>query len=245
MATLFALLFLVGLIAMLIGLIKPALFNKINPSNSRIKILVGGVIINMVLLALVGVFAPKVEKKEVAVKTESKSETEVQKVAEVKAETTKSEEANLGMTPEQFRQAFNKRLNDLDITIVRPLGEFNIKNGDVRDVFQVEFSNEVNLTGAVNKDGMLRSVTFITVPGKDYEKAMVETLLLAGISANIVNTPESRDRTGKVVIDLIDKALKGIEKESNSHTKTVGNVEYMAMASKFTGLWFSMEPPEK
>ncbi|MDO0888735.1 hypothetical protein NCW36_15505 [Acinetobacter pittii] len=63
MATLFALLFLVGLIAMLIGLVKPALFNKINPSNSRIKILVGGITINMVLLALVGVFAPEVEKK--------------------------------------------------------------------------------------------------------------------------------------------------------------------------------------
>ncbi|EMP8705030.1 hypothetical protein RGG60_002211 [Acinetobacter baumannii] len=244
MATLFALLFLVGLIAMLIGLVKPALFNKISPSNSRLKILIVGISINMVLLALVGVFAPEVEKKEVAVKTETKSEPVVEKVAEVKNESVKAE-ANLGMTPEQFRQAFNKRLNDLDITIVRPLGEFNIKNGDVRDVFQVEFSNEINLTGAVNKDGMLRSVTVITVPGKDYEKAMMETLLLTGISANIVNTLENRDRTGKVVIDLIDEALKGIEKESNTHTQTVGNVEYMAMASKFTGLWFSMEPPEK
>ncbi len=149
------------------------------------------------------------------------------------------------MTPEQFRQAFNKRLNDLDISIVRPLGEFNIKNGDVRDVFQVEFSSEIILTGAVNKDGMLRSITVITVPGKDYEKAMMETLLLTGISANIVNTPENKDRTGKVVIDLIDKALKDIEKEKNTHIEIVGNVEYMAMASKFTGLWFSMEPPEK
>ncbi|EHU2507831.1 hypothetical protein ACMATZ_002972 [Acinetobacter baumannii] len=245
MATFFALLFLVGLVAMVVGLIKPALFNKINPTNSRIKILVGGVVINMVLLAMVGVFAPEVEKKEVTTKQETQSEPKVQKVAEVKTDTVKSEEANLGMTPEQFRQAFNKRLKDLDITIVRPVGEFNIKNGDVRDVFQVEFSNEVNMTGAVNKDGMLRSITFITVPGKDYEKTMVETLLLTGISSNIVNTPENRDRTGKVVIDLIDGALKGIEKEGNTHTKTVGNVEYMAMASKFTGLWFSMEPPEK
>ncbi|ARG15761.1 MULTISPECIES: hypothetical protein [Acinetobacter calcoaceticus/baumannii complex] len=244
MATFFALLFLVGLVAMVVGLIKPALFNKINPTNSRIKILVGGVVINMVLLAMVGVFAPEVEKKEVTTKQEARSEPKVQKVAEVKNETIKSE-ANLGMTPEQFRQAFNKRLNDLDISIVRPLGEFNIKNGDVRDVFQVEFSSEIILTGAVNKDGMLRSITVITVPGKDYEKAMMETLLLTGISANIVNTPENKDRTGKVVIDLIDKALKDIEKEKNTHIEIVGNVEYMAMASKFTGLWFSMEPPEK
>ncbi|MCW3163102.1 hypothetical protein OMP47_01145 [Acinetobacter baumannii] len=244
MATFFALLFLVGLVAMVVGLIKPTLFSKINPTNSRLKILVGGVAINMVLLALVGVFAPEVEKKEVAVKTENKSEPVVEKVSEVKTESVKAE-ANLGMTPEQFRQAFNKRLNDLDISIVRPLGEFNIKNGDVRDVFQVEFSNEVNMTGAVNKDGMLRSITVITVPGKDYEKAMMETLLLTGISANIVNTPENRDKTGKVVIDLIDKALKNVEKDKNTHTETVGNVEYMAMASKFTGLWFSMEPPEK
>ncbi|MDC4627871.1 hypothetical protein ACT4VW_12040 [Acinetobacter baumannii] len=244
MATFFALLFLVGLIAMLIGLVKPALFNKINPSNSRIKILVGGVAINMVLLALVGVFAPEVEKKEVAAKPEPKSEPVVEKVAEVKKESVKAE-ANLGMTPEHFRKEFNKRLNELDIDSVRPLGEFKIRNGEVRDVFQVNFSDEINMTGSVNKDGMLRGITFIVLPGENYEKAMTETLILTGISAGIVNTPENKDKTGKVVIDLMTKAFDGIEKEKNSHKEILGNVEYMALASKFTGLWFTMEPTEK
>ena len=243
MATFFALLFFIGLIGMFVGLVKPTLFNKINPSNSRFKILGGGVVLNMMLLAMVGIFAPEVEKKEVAAKNVIKSEPESQKVVEVKSENLKAE-ASLGMTPEQFRQDFNKKLNDLDISIIRPLGEFDIKKGDVRNIFQVDFSSEISLTGTVNKDGMLRGLTFIVLPGKDYEKAMMETLILTGISAGVVNTPDNKDKTGKAVITLIDEALKDIEKENNSHKEVIGNVEYIALASKFTGLWFVIEPVE-
>lgn len=243
MATFFALLFLVGLIGMFVGLIKPALFNKINPSNSRIKILMGGVVVNMVLLALVGVFAPKVETKPEQANEASKSEPVNSVDQENKQQSIKAE-ANLGMTPEQFRKEFNKKLKDLDIKSVRSVGEFDIKPGEVRDIFQVDFSDDIVLTGSVNKDGMLHGLTFIVVPGENYEKAMMDTLILTGISAGIVNTPENKDKTSKAVIDLINKALDGIENEKNSHKQTIGNVEYMALASQFTGLWFVIETPE-
>ena len=243
MVTLFALLFLAGLIAMIVGLIKPVLFNKINPTNSRLKILVGGVVINMLLLAMVGVLAPKVEKKEETTKQETKGEPEVQNVAEVKTETVRSE-ANLGLTPEQFRQAFNKRLKDLDIDTIRPFGEFDVKKGDVHDVFQVNVSPDVSLTGTVNHDGMLRGITYIVIPSGDSQKAMMETLILTGLTSNIINGEENKSKTGKVVTDLLTKALDGIDKEKNTHKASVGNVEYFATASKQMGLWFSIEPVE-
>jgi hypothetical protein len=122
-------------------------------------------------------------------------------------------EANLGMNPEQFRQAFNKRLKDLDIDTIRTFGEFDVKKGDVNDVFQVDVSPDVSLIGTVNHDGMLRGITYIVVPSGDSQKAMMDTLILVGITSNIISGEENKSKTSKVVTDLLTKALDGIDKE--------------------------------
>lgn len=134
MATFFALVFFVGLIGMFLGLLKPKIFKKYNPSNSRLKIFLGGIGISIISLALVGIFAPEVEKKDQS--TTGDNPIKTLKVSETKLEKVKEEES-LGMTPEQFRKSFNSKLKELDIKSVRPLGEFDIRNGDARDVFQI------------------------------------------------------------------------------------------------------------
>lgn len=239
MATFFALVFLVSLIAMLVGLVKPDLFKKFNSTNSRVKILFGGIGMCLISLALVGVFAPEVDKKE-----PQKTETSAEPLANVEKEEVVKADENLGMTPEQFRKSFNNKLNELDVTSVRPLGEFNIKTGSVRDVFQVNFSDDISLTGGVNKDGMLHGLTFIVVPGENSERTMIETLLLTGLSANIVSKPEDVTKSKEVVIDLLEKALKNVDKEKNINQASVGNISYFSTAGKTTGLWFTIEPVE-
>ena len=146
------------------------------------------------------------------------------------------------MTPEEFRQKFNKRLNDLDVNSIRPLAEFNIKNGDVRDVFQIAFSDELKITGAVNKDGMLHEVTFIVLPKENSEKTLMEALILIGIASNTVNPNGNKETIGKAVTDLITKALKGMDNEKNDHNQIIGDVKYYTLASKYTGLWFGISP---
>jgi len=234
MVYLFALLFMVSLIAAFIGLVKPSAFQFGKPTiPSRWKVFGISLLVSFISLAMVGVFAPEVE--EVVAKPDVVKEPE-QKVLNATAE------ANLGMNPEQFRQAFNKRLKDLDIDTIRTFGEFDVKKGDVNDVFQVDVSPDVSLIGTVNHDGMLRGITYIVVPSGDSQKAMMDTLILVGITSNIISGEENKSKTSKVVTDLLTKALDGIDKEKNSHNAVVGNVKYFATASKLTGLWFGVEP---
>ena len=137
---------------------------------------------------------------------------------------------------------YKVKVKDLDIDTIRTFGEFDVKKGDVNDVFQVDVSPDVSLIGTVNHDGMLRGITYIVVPSGDSQKAMMDTLILVGITSNIISGEENKSKTSKVVTDLLTKALDGIDKEKNSHNAVVGNVKYFATASKLTGLWFGVEP---
>lgn len=254
-STLAGLLLFVVFIVMIIGLIKPSILkNPKKPDSipSRKQILIGG-IVAIVVLTFIGVATAPDVKKEDENKTapmqskETIAEPKPEIIPEISKEPLQPvrNDTNLGMTPEQFRQGFNQRLKNLDIDTIRPFGEFDIKKGDVRDVFQVNVSPDVSLTGTVNHDGMLRGITFIIIPSGDSQKAMMETLILTGISSNVISGEENKSKTGKVVTDLLTKALEGVEKEKNTHKAIVGNIEYFATASKQIGLWFSIEPAEK
>lgn len=233
----------------IIGLINPQWIQGKKVSSkimTRKEIGLGGLGAT-VLLGIIGVItSPEkpVPTEEKNITTQTITEPKAVVIPEVSKEPLKEikVETNLGMTPEEFRQGFNKRLNNLDIDTVRPLAEFNIKNGDVRDIFQVPFSDEINMTGTVNKDGMLREITFIVMPNENSQQTMLDALILIGTASNTVNTDGDKNRIGKVVTDLITKALEGVEKENNTHNKVVGNVKYYALASKYTGLWFGVSP---
>lgn len=239
MATLFALLFFIALIGTIVCLIKPSLTQiKSKPVLSRKKIFLYGLTLNFVLLALVGVFAPEVENKEAqaaapAVQNEVQPEVAKKEVQPVKAE------ANLGMTPEQFRQKFNAQLKTLKIDTVRPLAEFDIETGDKRDTFQVMFSKDVGMTGIVNKDGFLREIVFIVGGTDDHKNATLDMIILTGISSRIFS-PEIN--ASQDLLDLMTQALKNMDQQENIHKKTIGNVEYYALANEVTGLWVGISP---
>lgn len=148
-------------------------------------------------------------------------------------------EANLGMTPEQFRQKFNAKLKDLDIDDIRPLAEFDVKDGSVRDTFQILFTQYVGLTGTVNKDGSLRELIFTVGGTEESEKAMMDLLILSGITTQVISPGTE---AGDELVKLITAALKNIGKDENSHKKVIGNVEYYALANEVTGLWVGVSP---
>lgn len=231
----------------IIGLINPKwLQGKKENSKLMSRKEIGlGTLGATVLLGIIGVVtSPSPEQKAEVPVPEKSAVVEATVVPEVSKEPLKEIKAdsNLGMTPEEFRQKFNKRLNDLDVNSIRPLAEFSIKNGDVRDVFQVAFSDELNMTGAVNKDGMLHEVTFIVLPKENSEKTMMEALILIGTASNTVNPNGNKEAIGKAVTDLITKALNGMDNEKNDHNQIIGDVKYYSLASKYTGLWFGISP---
>ena len=242
MAYFFTLLLFIAFVGTIVYLIKPSLIQtKFKSDLTRIKIFFYGLTLNFVLLALVGVFAPEVENKEAQTAAPAVQNEVQPKVAEKEVQPVKAE-ANLGMTPEQFRQKFNAQLKTLKIDTVRPLAEFDIETGDKRDTFQVMFSKDVGMTGIVNKDGFLREIVFIVGGTDDHENATLDMIILTGISSRIF-TPEIN--ASQDLLDLMTQALKNMDEANNMHKKTIGNVEYYALANEATGLWVGISPVEE
>lgn len=228
-------------IFMIIGLINPKWIQLKNRKElTRKRIILWGLGAT-ILLTIIGVSTNPSEEKIPGENITSSSPSELKNNDQNPSNEVK-QEANLGMTPEQFRSDFNKRLKTLDVHMIRPLAEFDIEKGEVRDIFQVPFSNQINMTGTVNKDGMLREITFIIVPNEDSAQVMLDTLTLINTASNTVNSSADKNITGKVVVDLVQKALEGADQDNNSHSQVVGNIKYYALASKYTGLWFGLSP---
>lgn len=242
LAYLFTFLLLITFITTIASLIKPSLTQtKSRPAQSRKNIFFSGIFLSLLFLVLIGIFAPEVENKEVQTASPTVQNEVLPEVSEKDVQPVKAD-ANLGMTPEQFRQRFNKQLKALDIETIRPVAEFDIKNGSVRDTFQLMFSQDVGLTGTVNKDGYLRELIFVVGGTKEYEKAMMNLLILSGIAAQVIS-PETE--AGNELMKLITAALKNIGQEENSHSKVFGSVEYYALANEVTGLWVGITPAEE
>ena len=239
LAYLFTFLLLITFITTITSLIKPSLTQtKSRPAQSRKNIFFSGVFLSLLFLVLIGVFAPEVENKEVQAAAPTAQNEALAEVAEKDVQPVKAE-ANLGMTPEQFRQKFNAKLKELDVNSIRPVAEFDIKDGSVRDTFQVMFSQDVGLTGTVNKDGYLRELIFVVGGTKEYEKAMMTVLILSGVTAQVISPGTEANNE---LVKLITAALKNIGKEENSHKKVIDGLEYYALASEATGLWVGVSP---
>lgn len=184
----------------------------------------------------------KTEAKEtVAVKNIKENISKNKEVKEVKEKI--QVEPSLGLTPEQFRTKFNARLKELNLTTINTLSRFDVKKGDVRDVFQVNISKSVSMVGSVNKDGMLHSVTYIMGKTEEGDNAALAMLVISGVTANVVS--HDNKEASQIVVDLLNKAVEGFGKDGNSYNKTVGNVKYFSSANNMTGLWFGVEPKEK
>lgn len=253
MSELFSILFFIGLIITCVFMAKPSLSQfKNRPALTRKKIALYGFGTCFVLFALIGVFAPAVPSTPVnTVKPDDVSETENKKTAikaapvepiaeKVKVVQPVVVEENLGMTPEEFRKKFNAELKKHDVSFIRPLGEFDIKKGNVRDSFTVQFSTDLGITGTVNKDGMLREVLVIMTNSSEAENPVPSLFVVTGNISNILSN-NSKQGTESLV-DLIKKAMEGIEKNDNSHSSVVGDVKYYALASKEIGLWVGFSP---
>ncbi len=250
MAELFAFLFLIGLIITCVFMAKPSLSQfKNRPALTRKRIAQYGFGLSLVFFVLIGIFAPtppqNVADNSVPEHTVTTTEPKTEKVAEIKPEPVPVKlETNLGMTPEQFRKAFNEQLKKHDISFIRPLGEFDINQGDVRDSFLVQFSDDLGMTGTVNKDGMLREVLFIMTNSNETENPVPNMLIVTATTSNILNSKNTKDGAD-TLIDLIKKSMEGMENENNTHSKFIGNIKYYALASREVGLWVGFSPKDE
>lgn len=141
----------------------------------------------------------------------------------------------LGVTPEEFRTAFNKFVGQIDSSY--RAAEFEVESGDVNDVFTHSFAKNVAIVGTVNKsDGTMQSL-IVTIAGSGDDLAKPVVVLLS--AAHALNPDVPKEEHSKAVLGLVKNAMANIETGS-SFDETVGALYYSAFASEYTGLMFTI-----
>lgn len=149
------------------------------------------------------------------------------------------EHPTLGVTPEEFRVAFNQFVGQIDSSY--RAAEFEVKSGDVNDVFTHAFAKNVAIVGSVNKsDGSMQSL-IVTVAGQGEDIAKPIVVLLSAAHALNPNAP--KEEISKAVLDLVKSAMANMDAGS-SFDDTVGDLHYSAFASQYTGLMFTISSKE-
>lgn len=242
-STIAGLLLFAALIAVIVGLINPKWVSlKKDNFLTRKQIGIYGFITVVVLLVIGVSTAPTPVKN-----AESTAPTEESKaqIAQPSVESKEpvalqvKEDANLGFTPEEFRQKFNEKLKDADIKSLRPLAEFSISEGSVKNTFTESITPAISLIGAVSKQGgKVESLTLIYDNSEPESQGMFFIVLAGLLTQSTNNDPEAP----KKIVNILQSAVENFDKAENTHSKIVGDVKYSASSNKITGTWFNIDP---
>lgn len=230
---------LVGLLCLLVaavGLIAPSFFKdkKTGEVPKRLHLLVGGGVAAVIAFVAAGALLPASETPAVAVPaTTAKSEhpADAPPAKPVK---------NLGMTPEEFRKAFNGIVVQIDAGY--KLAKFDIEKGDVNDTFNRSLGRNVGLMGSVSKqDGKLKELMLIVAGGGEKTEDMLRPVVMILTASQALNPQVDKGENSKVVMDMTKQALANID-TGKPIERTVGQLQYTASASQLTGLMFAISP---
>ena len=239
MALVFFLLAIVCLVLLIFGWIKPTkVFLGADSTRGKVSKVYG---LGLIVLLFAFIFAvPKQEgEKSATPEAVAANETAAAPPAQQAAENA-APEANLGLTPEQFRKRLNSILGSIDDSL--KLAEFDIKEGSANDTFQRTIGTNVALVGTVGKQsGLTKSLMVIVSGGDAAQVTNAIAILLATAQAANPDTPQRQ--VSEAVMGMTTEAMKNI-KMGGSVKRTIGKIDYVAGASEATGLMFSIDPTE-
>ncbi|MFD1955994.1 hypothetical protein ACFSL6_17905 [Paenibacillus thailandensis] len=175
--------------------------------------------------------------KEAAAAEEAKKAEEAKAAAE---EAKKAEEeaipGTIGMTPEEFKEAFNSAAKEFDASF--NINKLTVEEGQVQNTFQVMFTDNLGLTGTVNKkDGSVRDV-MIMGAGDGTVESGTDIILAIGTLIASTNPTLTADERGDVLGDLglLDENMNINDLDKS----TIRNgIKYHIMGSDVIGIMFS------
>ncbi|GGN96374.1 hypothetical protein [Saccharibacillus kuerlensis] len=145
----------------------------------------------------------------------------------------------LGMTTEEFRTAFNNRVDQLGASIT--IDNLEVKEGEVQDVFQYMFTEDLAMTGTVNKaDGSVRDVLLLT-QGKT-EESSSNFLIIMGLLMMTTN-PDAESNFAQTVSNELGLFDDGVNFSTIDNTTVQAGVKYHIQGSPQIGLMFSAGDP--
>lgn len=142
-----------------------------------------------------------------------------QKQVEVKKVT------DLGMTFEQFKNAYNNNLNEFGLPIFN-IYDAEFLTGDVKNVYQCSFTENLSLMATVNIDDVnLNSVIlFVTPKNKDDLFGM---LMIYGCIISTLNPELSAEQRGDLLEELYIVPDKILQLKDTGGRAIRGNVKYL------------------
>ncbi len=252
------------------SMVKPAKFNirtKKNPSGrwTRGKFLLGLFAVWIVSIAIGVAITPDqsatIDVKEVADKAgleendyevHENGAIEVQAAKPVKTTAPVEEvieskvtlqDKTFGITPEEFGKRLSAQGKKLGIDA--EVGEFDIEEGSVNDIFSEILSDALAMNGSVDKNGELKGVTYVMGRTDSGDKEIVTMMLMAGLTARALSPDLSKEQTAGVLSKIVLEAVQQFSDTGNGKSSTVvDGITYGAIASKSIGIWIYFEPAE-
>lgn len=254
-------------LSMFFGLINPNWFNKnLKPNQkplTRKIALILWFVFGFLGMAFAGIGSSpdsNADKKEVApvstsannqadvkeaksVAIDDKAVEEAKKKADEEAQKKADEEkkkqeipGTIGMTPEEFKAAFNKFSNDFGSSL--KIKTLKVQDGPVQDGFKVILTDNLGITGTVNKkDGSVRDV-LILGRGDGTPKSGSDLIVSFGILIAATNPDLSSDERGGVLKDL-GFFEKNVDVNKMDKSTIRNGIEYSIKGSDMLGLMFS------
>lgn len=235
--------------------IKPEKFNVRtgkNPSgkHSRMKFTGITALIWFAVVAIGAIFVDTDTDESVTAKSSEPATVEEKQPEQIKADepveevVTTPQEATLGLTVDEYGNKYMAEAKALGLGDFK-WGGVDLNEGAVNDTFTMKLSDAISLMGTVDKNGELKSLTYIMGKTNEGDKEAVNMLMLAGITAKTLTPELPNEQTAGVVAKLTTEAVEKFSKEGEANeTKVVGDVKYTVMANKMTGLWIIFSPKD-
>lgn len=166
----------------------------------------------------------------------AKAETEAR--AKAQTETEKKAEqipGTIGMTPEQFKTAFNKVAAEYQSDLI--INNITITEGVAQNTFQYMFTKNLGIIGTVNKkDGSVREVLLMGA-GDGTVKSGADILIGMGILITATNPDLSDVERGNVLREL--GVIDGGDIMDLNKSTVRNGIRYKITTSVDLGIWFS------
>ncbi|MDR0234148.1 MAG: zinc ribbon domain-containing protein [Zoogloeaceae bacterium] len=166
-------------------------------------------------------------------KSEEKSDT-----AAPDAPVEQVDKKDLGMTPDEFRDAYNKLASAVDKKYLMPA--LNVQKGKTQGAFSYTINDGVGVVGTVNNgNGKIKEITLMLAAENDGVTPLVVFLC----TSKALNPKISGDENYATISEMVQQAAKKrAEAGEASLEREVGNLRYNMSSNAFTGLTFSISP---
>ncbi|WP_052723864.1 hypothetical protein [Paenibacillus wulumuqiensis] len=147
----------------------------------------------------------------------------------------------IGMTPNQFRTAFNKSSAEvgMDLNLPQP----TIESGPAQNTFQYMLSDNIAMTGTINKaDGSVREIMLLGQTAGSYEESTNYLLIMGLIMKTVDPSATKEDNAAKMrKLGLMDDNLE----LANLDKKVIINdLRYSISYLEEIGLMFYVNDPD-